>query len=96
MNNQVNDPEIEISSEASASVHEDGIVILDARRGRLFRSNLAGMFIWRCLEQHQSFEAIADRIHTEFQIARATAREHTGRFLAELERHCLIARRAEA
>jgi len=95
MNNHVNDQEIRISSEAAASLDEDGIVILDGRGGRLFRSNLAGQLIWRSIEERLPFEAIAERLHSEFQIARATAREHTARFLADLERHSLIARRAE-
>jgi len=94
--NQVNGREIKISSDTVASIHEDGIVILHARKGRLFTSNRTGACIWRCIEQRLSFEAIAEKLTSEYQIARTTAREHAARFLAELERHSLIERGAES
>lgn len=93
---QAIDREIKISSDAAASIHEDGIVILHVGRGRLFSSNRTGAYIWRCIEQRVSFEAIAEKISGEYQIARTIAREHTARFLAELERHSLIHRRAQS
>lgn len=93
---QVEEREIRINSDAAASIHEDGIVILHVDQGRLFSSNRTGAYIWRCIEQRVSFEAIAEKISSEYQIARTTAREHTARFLAELERHSLIHRRAES
>jgi hypothetical protein len=87
---------VTVSPEAAASVHDDGIVILQTRRGRLFSSNRTGAQIWRCLEQHLPMESIAEKIGAEYQIAAAVAREHTVRFLAELERHCLIERGAQS
>jgi hypothetical protein len=93
---QVIDREMKISSDTAASIHEDGIVILHTRKGRLFRSNLTGACIWRCIEQRLSLEAIAEKLTTEYQIARTTAREHAARFLTELERHSLIERGAES
>ncbi len=93
---QVEDRELKISSDAAASIHEDGIVILHTRKGRLFSSNRTGACIWRCIEQRLSFEAIAEKLTSEYQIARTTARQHAVRFLAELERHNLIERGAES
>jgi hypothetical protein len=92
--NQVNGNEIKISSQAAASIHEHGIVILHTGKGRLFSSNETGAYIWSCIERQLSLEAIADKISGEFQIARGTALEHTARFAAELERHNLVERRA--
>jgi hypothetical protein len=92
----MNGHRITVSSEAAASIHDDGIVILQTRRGRLFRSNAVGAQIWRCLEQNLTLEAIAGKIGSEYQIAATIAREHTARFLAELERHCLIERGAQS
>jgi hypothetical protein len=92
MTNQIDDHRITVSSEAAASIHDDGVVILHTRRGRLFSSNKTGARIWRCIEQQLPFEAIAEKIGSEYQIARTIAREHTARFLAELERHSLIER----
>jgi hypothetical protein len=94
VNKNIHDREIRISPEASASAHDDGIVILDSRRGRMFSSNLAGKCIWRSIEQRMSFEGVVEALGSEFQIARATAREHAALFLAALERHTLIERRA--
>ena len=93
-NRRVNDHQLKISSEAAASVHENGVVILDAGKGRLFSSNQTGAYIWRCIEQHLSLEAIADKVSSEYQIDSGSAREHTARFVAELERYSLVARRA--
>jgi len=85
---------IAVNSEAAASIHDDGLVILDRRSGRLFTSNQTGARIWRGIERQLSLDAIADEIGSEYQIARITAREHTARFLAELERNNLVERRA--
>lgn len=94
--NQVNDREVKISSDAAASVHEEGIIILHTRKGRLFSSNRTGAYIWRCIERQLSFEAIAEKLTLEYQIAQTIAREHTARFLADLERHSLIVRGAQS
>jgi len=93
---QINNHVVKISPDAAASIHEDGVVILHTRRGRLFRSNRAGACIWCCIEQRLSLEGIAEKLTSEYQIARTIAREHTARFLAELERNSLIERRAES
>jgi hypothetical protein len=89
------DVRVRVDSEAAASIHENGIVILHIGNGRLFTSNGTGARIWRAIEEQLSLEAIADEISDAYQIARATAREHVVRFLAELERHTLIHREAE-
>lgn len=81
-----------VNPEAAASFHDEGIVILHAGNGRLFSSNRTGARIWRGVERQLPLEAIAEEISGEYEIARTTAREHTARFLAELERHTLIRR----
>lgn len=94
MTDQIGDFCFTVNPEAVASVHDDGIVILHTGVGRLFTSNGAGAHIWRGVERQLPLEAIADEISGEYKIARTTAREHTARFLAELERHTLIRREA--
>jgi len=94
MTNQISDLSVSVNPEASASFHDDGIVILHTGKGSLFTSNVTGARIWRGVEQQLSLEAIAEEISGEFQIAPTTAREHTISFLAELERHTLIQRGA--
>lgn len=92
--NRINDPEIKINPEAVASVHESGVVILDNSRGRLYSSGPAGAYIWRCIEQRLSVEAIAERLHADFQVELTTARDHTARFMEQLHGNGLIERRA--
>jgi len=92
---QTSNCRIIVNSEVTASVHDDGLVILHTRSGRLFSANQTGARIWCCIERQIPPEAIADEIGSVYQIAPATAREHTTRFLAELERNNLIERGSE-
>ena len=94
MTNQIGDLRFTVNPEAVASFHDDGMVILHTGVGRLFTSNGTGAHIWRGVERQLPLEAIAEEISGEYNIARTTAREHTVRFLAELERHTLIQRGA--
>ena len=79
-----------VNPEAAASFHDNGLAILHSRSGRLFTSNETGARIWRGLEQRLSLDAIAEKISSDYQIARSIAREHTVRFLSELEKHSLV------
>ncbi len=92
MTNEINNFSFSVSPEASASAHDDGIVILHVGKGRVFSSNKTGALIWRGIEQRRSFDGIVDQISGEFQIAGPTARAHTLTFLAALERQALISR----
>lgn len=88
--------QVRVSAEATASVDDSGIVILDARGGRLFRSNGVGAAIWQSIEQQQPFETIVERICQRYQVGRTVAREHAARFVTELERNRLIVREVAA
>lgn len=82
--------------EATVSYHDDGIVILHTGRGILFSANKTGARIWRALEQQLQLDAIAQQLSREYQIALSTARAHTLRFLAELQRHGLVQQEARS
>lgn len=90
----IKDSHIRISREAAVSVHDGGVVILDNRKGRMYSSGPAGAYIWRCIEQQLPPEAIAESIHAHFQVELTTAREHTARFIEQLDANGLIERRA--
>jgi hypothetical protein len=79
-----------VSPEATASVHDDGVVILHLGKGSFYTCNDTGAHIWRAIEQRLSLETIAQEISSAHQIALTTARQHTVRFLAELELHELV------
>ena len=90
MTNQITAISFKVNPEAVRSFHDDGIVILHAGNGRLFTANETGARIWRGIEQQLPLETIANEISRVYQIARATAREHTLNFLAALEQQALI------
>ena len=92
MTNQIGNFSFSVSPEATASTHDDGIVILHTGKGRVFSSNKTGALIWRGIEQRRSLDGIVEEISGEFQIAGTTARAHTLNFLAALERQSLIQR----
>jgi len=92
MTNQISNFSFSVSPEATASTHDDGIVILHTGKGRVFSSNKSGALIWRGIEQRRSLDGIVEEISGEFQIARTTARTHTLNFLAALEQHALVQR----
>ena len=92
MTKQISNFSFTVSPEATASAHDDGIVILHTGKGRVFSSNKTGALIWRGIEQRRSVDGIVEEIHREFQIAGPTARVHTLDFLAALERQALIHR----
>jgi len=81
-----------VNSDATASIHDDGIVILHVGTGCLYTSNRIGSCIWRGIERQMALEEIAKEISDAYQIARSIAKEHTVRFVGELERHALIER----
>ena len=85
-----------VASEAAASFHDDGVVILETGKGRLFSSNQTGALIWRSIDQGLTLEAIAEKISQEYAISRTTALDHTAQFVAELERHSLIRREVKS
>jgi len=95
MANQTCTDRIRLNPGATASIHEDGLVILHVPSGRIFISNQTGARVWQCLEQQLPLEAIAAEISRDYGIDRATAREDAARFLAELERNGLTERGAE-
>lgn len=90
MTDQLNDSRFTVSPQATASSHDDGIVILHLGNGGFYTCNGTGARIWRAIEQKLSLEAIAQEISNAYEIALTTARQHTVRFLAELELHALV------
>ena len=92
MTNQISNFSFSVSPEATASTHDDGLVILHTGKGRVFSSNKTGALIWHGIEQQRSLDGIVEEVSGEFQIPGTTARAHTLNFLAALERQALIHR----
>jgi Coenzyme PQQ synthesis protein D (PqqD) len=79
-----------VDSEAAASIHENGIVILHVGKGRVYAANETGARIWRGIVQEQSLNTIATKISDEYQIPITEAYEHVSAFISDLERHSLV------
>ena len=90
MSNEVGNFSFCVSPEATASTHDNGIVILHTGKGRVFSSNKTGALIWRGIEQKRSLDGLVDEISSAFAIEGTTARAHTLKFLAALEQQALI------
>lgn len=91
-----NDHSFIVSPEVAASFHDNGIVVLHTGKGTVFTANKAGARIWQGIEQRLTSEAIAQEISSVYQLAQSTAREHTFRFLSQLEQHALIQREVKS
>jgi len=89
MTNQIINFSFSVSPDATASTHDDGIVIFHTGKGRVFSSNKTGALIWHGIEQRRSLDGIVDEISGEFQIAATTARMHALSFLVALELQAL-------
>ena len=92
MTNQNSSFNFSVGAEATASAHDNGIVILHTGKGRVFSSNKIGALIWCGIEQRRSVDDIVEEISRKFDVAATTARAHTLNFLAALERQSLIQR----
>jgi hypothetical protein len=79
--------------DVAASIHDHGVVFFHLKHGCLFTSNRTGAHIWRGLQQQLAAEHIAEQISRHYDIAPATAHEHTTRFISQLEERRLIERR---
>lgn len=93
MTHQQNDFSFTVNPQASASIHDDGVVILHLGSGRLYSSNQTGASIWRRVEQRLPLETITQEISNEYRIARSTSHEHVVHFLSTLEQHRLVQRK---
>lgn len=96
MENQTTAFTFAVNPEVSASVHDDGIVLIHIGNGYIYTSNTIGAYIWRGITEQWSLEAIADSITHEYQVEHNTAGEHVLRFLIQLQRQGIIERKGES
>jgi len=75
------------------SQHNSGLAILDTVAGRVFVSNETGARIWASLSAGLTIDEISNEVAETFGISRQQAKQDTGTFVKELERHALLVRR---
>jgi len=79
-----------LRSEVKTSVHEEGLVLMDLGRGRVFTANAVGACIWRGVEDGASVESVAESISREFCVSKEQALADTAAFIGQLERAGLL------
>ena len=68
----------------------DGGVVLDLKRGTLFRVNPVGAKVLDLLAQGNSQEQIAEKLSVEWQVAWSDVQADVGEFLESLKAHGVI------
>ena len=79
----------------TASLSDDGLILLDIDGGLIFSSNAVGGRIWQLVEQAETIDEIAHRLATDYCVSEAIARHDVTAFLEQLKGRGLIARAAE-
>jgi hypothetical protein len=73
-----------IAPDAKASLHSQGIVLINLTRGTVFAANRAGAIIWTGAVERWSLDRIAKSISSEFHIPAQAAHDDTAEFVAQL------------
>jgi hypothetical protein len=78
-------------SDSARSTHTaDGAVVLDVKRGRMFRFNATGSRILQLVQSGADENEIVQKLVREFSADPATAETDTETFIASLRKHALI------
>jgi hypothetical protein len=86
----------EAHPDVQASVHDDGLVLLHAGRGRVFSANVVGARIWQGVLGGQTANCVAESLSREFHVPAEQALCDTTAFLGQLERAGLLVRRSSS
>lgn len=69
---------------------QDGAIVLDIQRGRVFRLNVTGALIYARLQQGHSHTEIVKAITEEMGVAQETAEKDVSDFVQTLEQRHLL------
>ena len=81
---------VQLSDSVRSTHSTDGAVILDVRRGQIFRLNLTGSRILQLLRSGAEEAEIVRTLAREFSVDPATAESDTDAFLTELRENSLL------
>src|SRR5262249_43088805 len=71
--------------DVKASVHADGVILIQLKTGTVFSANRAGAMIWNGATQRWSLDRVAHSISEMFGIPAQRVRDDTVEFLAQLQ-----------
>jgi len=82
-------------SDGVRSTHsQDGGVVLDIQRGQMFNLNLVGSRILELLKSGANEADITQAISVEFDVSRQLVETDVREFIAAMEKHGLVGKRA--
>jgi len=82
-------------SDGVRSTHsQDGGVVLDIQRGQMFNLNLVGSRILELLKSGANEADITQAISVEFDVSRQLVETDVREFIAAMEKHGLVRKRA--
>ena len=82
---------VRISADVHTVVDDRGVVVFDARGGRMFKSNRIGAQIWQLLSQERPPAQVAHELSRQYSIDLERAYGDVERFVGELRCAGLLA-----
>ena len=79
-----------VAPDVRASLHSEGVVLIDARRGTVFSANRVGAMIWNAAAERWTLNRIAESISNEFDIPTQAAQDDAAEFVAQLAKEGLL------
>jgi Coenzyme PQQ synthesis protein D (PqqD) len=79
-----------IAPDVKASLHAEGVVLINLRRGTVFSANRVGAIIWNAAAERWSLQRVAESISQEFHVPAEAAQEDAAAFLAQLASEGLL------
>jgi hypothetical protein len=79
-----------IAPDVKASMHSEGVVLINLSRGTVFSANRVGALIWNAAAQRWSLDRVAASISSEFHIPAQAAQQDAAEFLAQLAAEGLL------
>ena len=81
---------LRIAAHVKASLHADGVVLMDLNQGTVFSANRAGAIIWNAAVERWSLDRLAESISSEFHIPTQSAQDDAAGFVAQLAAEGLL------
>jgi Coenzyme PQQ synthesis protein D (PqqD) len=79
-----------IAPDVKASLHAEGVVLINLRKGTVFSANRVGAMIWNAAAERWSLERVAQSMSQAFHIPAEAAQEDAAEFLAQLASEGLL------
>ena len=79
-----------VAPDVKASLHNEGVVLINVSRGTVFSANRIGAMIWNAAAERWPLDRIAESISSEFHIPAQAAQDDAAEFVAQLAKEGLL------